>query len=250
MDFLGKTVLVTGGASGIGQACARRFAAAGAQVVVADIADVAGDPAFTAGYVQCDAGDAGSLAALVATVLDQFGGIDVCVCAAGIGAASVPYWALDAEDFDRVMAVNLKGPFELGKLVGKHMADTGRRGAIVHVSSVGGRLAVESQAAYCISKAGLDMLTKVMSIALAPHGIRVNGVGPGPVETAMTARLASHPELLQRVLARTPMGRMGSAEEIAGTVFFLAGEDAGFITGQTIYADGGRTVLNYTMDSL
>jgi NAD(P)-dependent dehydrogenase (short-subunit alcohol dehydrogenase family) len=247
MDYHDKTVLVTGGARGIGLACARRFAAAGARVVIADLLDAPDDPAFAAGYVQCDAGDAGAVAALVRTVLDRFGGIDVCVCAAGISGSSLPYWDLAAGQFDRVLAVNLKGPFELGKLVGKHMADTGRRGAIVHVSSVGGRLAVELQAAYCISKAGLDMLTKVMSIALAPHGIRVNGVGPGPVDTAMTAGLASHPDMLEKVMARTPLGRLGSVDEIAGTVYFLAGEDAGFITGQTIYADGGRTVLNYVM---
>jgi NAD(P)-dependent dehydrogenase (short-subunit alcohol dehydrogenase family) len=103
------------------------------------------------------------------------------------------------------------------------------------------------QSAYCVSKAGLDMLTKVMATALAPYGIRVNGVGPGPVDTEMIAILKQHPALMAQILARTPLGRFGTAEEIAGTAFFLAGADAGFITGQTVYADGGRLALNYMM---
>jgi NAD(P)-dependent dehydrogenase (short-subunit alcohol dehydrogenase family) len=247
-----RVVLVTGGARGIGLACARRFAGAGAQVVIADLQDEeqarARNPLdFCAGYVQADAGDADQMRALAAGVIERFGSIDVCVCAAGIGGAALPYWDLPDEEFDRVLAVNLRGPFVLGKAVGRHMRETGRTGAIVHISSVGGTLGVDRQSAYCVSKAGLDMLTKVMATALAPYGIRVNGVAPGPVETEMTAVLQQQPALMDQILGRTPLGRFGSAEEIAGTVFWLAGPDAGFVTGQTVFADGGRLALNYTM---
>ena len=246
--FEHQTVLVTGGARGIGLACARRFAAAGANVVIADLQDVGDNElGFAAAYVQADACDAAQMRALAAQVIERFGGIDVCVCAAGMGGPALPYWELADDDFDRVLGVNLRGPFVLGKAVGKHMQDTGRKGSIIHISSVGGQLGVDMQSAYCVSKAGLDMLTKVMATALAPCGIRVNGVGPGPVDTQMTAILKQHPALMAQMLARTPLGRFGTAEEIAGTVFFLAGADAGFITGQTVYVDGGRLALNYMM---
>ncbi|RJF92745.1 SDR family oxidoreductase [Noviherbaspirillum saxi] len=252
MSFLDKVVLITGGARGIGHACASRFAQAGARVVIVDLLDEesarnGNDLSFACGYVQADAGNADAMRALVKTVLDSVGGIDICVCAAGIGGPPSAYWDLDDDDFDRVLAVNLRGPFVLGKLVGRHMRETRRKGSIIHVSSVGGKLAVDMQAAYCISKAGLDMLTKVMAVALAPHGIRVNAVGPGPVQTQLTAGLQSQPALLKQVLSRTPLGRFGTVEEIAGTVIFLAGPDAGFMTGQTVYADGGRLALNYMM---
>lgn len=252
LPFDGQTVLVTGGARGIGLACARRFAQAGANVVVADVMPEArarelGDLGFAAAYVEADAGSAVDMGALVDTVLARWGGIDACICAAGIGGPPAAYWDLADEDFDKVMAINLRGPFVLGKRVGLHMLQTGRKGAIIHVSSVGGTLAVDKQAAYCVSKAALDMLTKVMAVALAPHGIRVNAVGPGPVATDMTAGLQQHPAILEQIMQRTPLGRFGTAEEIAGTVFFLAGPDAGFITGQTVYADGGRLALNYMM---
>jgi NAD(P)-dependent dehydrogenase (short-subunit alcohol dehydrogenase family) len=251
-SYQGRVVLVTGGARGIGLACARRFADAGAVAVIADLQAEADAHArnplgFAAAYVQADAGDAQQMRSLAAHVIERFGGIDVCVCAAGIGGAALPYWELPDEEFDRVLAINLRGPFVLGKAVGRHMRETGRSGAIVHISSVGGTLGVDRQSAYCVSKAGLDMLTKVMATALAPHGIRVNGVAPGPIDTEMTAVLQRQPALMDQVLSRTPLGRFGSVEEIAGTVFWLAGPDAGFVTGQTVFADGGRLALNYVM---
>ncbi|MDX9741745.1 MAG: SDR family oxidoreductase [Gammaproteobacteria bacterium] len=251
-SYPGRTVLVSGGAQGIGLACARRFAAAGATVVIADLLDEAlarshSNIDFAAAYIQSDAGMPEAVRTLVDTVVARFGGIDACICAAGMSGPNLPFWELTDLDFDRVLGVNLKGPFMLGKLIGKHMIDTGRRGSIIHISSVGGQLAVDTQSAYCVSKAGLDMLTKVMAVALAPHGIRVNAVAPGPVDTGMTAGLQRQPGLMKQVLSRTPLGRFGTVEEMAGTAFFLAGTDAGFITGQTIYADGGRLALNYLM---
>ena len=125
------------------------------------------------------------------------------------------------------------------------MIAAGRKGTVIHISSVGAVLAVADTPAYCVSKAGLGMLTKTMALALAPHGIRVNAIGPGPTVTPMTGALPD--EAVARMLLRTPLGRFGEAEEMAGVAAFLAGPDASYITGQTIYADGCRLALNYTM---
>ena len=144
--------------------------------------------------------------------------------------------------------MNLHGPFTLGKLVAKHMIETKRKGSIVHVSSVG-MLAVPSQiGGTSISKAALNMLTKNMAVALAPYGIRVNAVAPGPVMTDMMKDLVASPERYQYLMSRTPLGRLADPEEIAGTIAFMASADAGYITGQILYADGGRLPLNYTAE--
>lgn len=254
-EFEDKSVLITGGTRGIGLACARRFAGAGARVLIGDILDEAGEAAaaqlrsegMAVEFVHVDAADGEQIKAFVAAASERHGGIDIAVCAAGISGPSAEFFDLDEADFDRVLGVNLRGPFLLGKAVAKHMMDSGRCGSIIHVSSVGAVLGVPQQAAYCVSKAGLAMLTKEMAISLAPHGIRVNAVGPGPIATDLTAPLQANPAALEMVLSRTPLGRFGTADEIAGTVAFLAGADAGFITGQTVYADGGRLALNYMM---
>jgi len=135
----------------------------------------------------------------------------------------------------------------MGKAVARRMVEAQRPGVIIHISSVGAVLGVPESYAYCVSKAGLGMLTKTMALALAKHGVRVNAIGPGPTESPMTAHL---PEAVRKMmLSRTPLGRFGQAEEMAGVAAFLASDDASYITGQTIYADGGRLALNYVADS-
>lgn len=254
----GKVALVTGAASGIGLAVARRLAAEGACVVLSDVQEALGQSATEllhsagaeAAFVTADSGEPQDLARLVEQTLATFGGIDICVPCAGVAHVPMPFHQLDIAIYQRVMQVNLNGPFLLGQMVAQHMIATKRRGSIVHVSSVGGQLAVPEVPAYCISKAGLDMLTKVMAVTLAPHGIRVNGVAPGATQTPLTAARHGSEQASAMMRSRTPLGRYAEADEMAAPVAFLASDDSSYITGQTICADGGRTVLNYTMNAV
>jgi NAD(P)-dependent dehydrogenase (short-subunit alcohol dehydrogenase family) len=154
-------------------------------------------------------------------------------------------------DFDRVLNVNLKGSFLLGQAVARHIVarvkDGGKPGAIVNMSSVNAVFAIANQVPYSVSKGGVNQLTKVMALSLAPYGIRVNAIGPGSIMTEMLASVNADPAAKNRILSRTPMGRIGEPAEIAAIAAFLASDDASYITGQTIYADGGRLPLNYTV---
>jgi glucose 1-dehydrogenase len=155
---------------------------------------------------------------------------------------------LKEEDFDRVLAVNLKGIFLAGQAAARQMVKQGGGGAIVNMSSVNAVLAIPNQVPYVVSKGGINQLTKVMALALAPHRIRVNAIGPGTIltELARTAVLGNK-EAERKILSRTPLGRMGDPDEVANVAVFLASDDASYVTGQTIYPDGGRLALNYTV---
>jgi NAD(P)-dependent dehydrogenase (short-subunit alcohol dehydrogenase family) len=252
-----KVVVVTGAARGIGKAIARRFLEEGARVVAADI-DADGGSALVAElgaigavrFVACDVGDAASVANLVASAITAFGEIDVLVNNAAILAA-VDFLDLAEADFDRVLRVNLKGAFLCGQAVARHMVERvkagGTAGAIVNLSSVNAVFAIANQVPYSVSKGGINQLTKVMALSLAPHGIRVNAIGPGSIMTEMLAAVMDDDAARKRILSRTPLGRIGDPAEIAAIAVFLASEQASYITGQTIYADGGRLPLNYTV---
>jgi NAD(P)-dependent dehydrogenase (short-subunit alcohol dehydrogenase family) len=252
-----KVVVVTGAARGIGKAIARRFLEEGARVVAADI-DADGGSALVAElgaigavrFVACDVGDAASVANLVASAIAAFGEIDVLVNNAAILAA-VDFLDLAEADFDRVLRVNLKGAFLCGQAVARHMVERvkagGTAGAIVNLSSVNAVFAIANQVPYSVSKGGINQLTKVMALSLAPHGIRVNAIGPGSIMTEMLAAVMDDDAARKRILSRTPLGRIGDPAEIAAIAVFLASEQASYITGQTIYADGGRLPLNYTV---
>jgi glucose 1-dehydrogenase len=155
------------------------------------------------------------------------------------------------EDFDRVLNVNLKGSFLTGQAVARTMVEKvkngGRPGTIVNMSSVNAVFAIANQVPYSVSKGGINQLTKVMALSLAPYGIRVNAIGPGSIMTEMLASVNADPAARNRILSRTPLGRIGEPSEIAAVAAFLASDDASYITGQTIYADGGRMPLNYTV---
>ena len=251
-----KVAIVTGGARGIGYAIARRFLEEGARVVIADIDDetgarvaeelkVHGDVRF----VECDVGERLDVRNMVAATIDAFGDIDVLVNDA---ATLVQADFLDVEeaDFDRVLRVNLKGAFLCGQAVARHMVERieagAGPGAIVNMSSVNAVFAIANQVPYSVSKGGINQLTKVMALGLARYGIRVNAIGPGSINTEMLESVMADPEGRRRILSRTPMGRIGEPREIAAVAAFLASDEASYITGQTIYADGGRLPLNYT----
>lgn len=245
----GRVCIVTGGAQGIGEACVRRFAREGALVVIADVEDAKGQALATelqASYVHCDVGDKSQVDALVQHTVALHGHIDVLVSNAGIFKAADFLDVLEA-DFDAVLRVNLKGSFLVGQAVAREMSKNGS-GAIVNMSSVNGVLAIPNIASYNVSKGGINQLTRVMALALADKGIRVNAVAPGTIATELAARaVLTSDAAKQKIMSRTPLKRLGTPEEIADVVAFLASDAASYMTGEIVVVDGGRLALNYTV---
>jgi NAD(P)-dependent dehydrogenase (short-subunit alcohol dehydrogenase family) len=239
----GKVVAVTGAASGIGRATAVAFAAAGARVVVSDV--VAGGLDETAALIrdaghECDAvivdvAKRADVDRLVAVCLEQ-GGLDVMVANAGV-SLDRPFLDVTEQDLDATFAVNLKGVFFCGQAAARAMIDVGRGGSIVNVASIYGEAAAEGCSVYCASKGGVRMLTKVMALELGPHGIRVNAVAPGFIRTAMNPM--DDPEEERRIAETVPTGRVGTPDDIADVVVWLASDEARYVDGQTLFVDGG-----------
>ena len=248
----GRVCLVTGGAQGIGEACARRFARENAKVVIADIDDQRGAAlASELGglYVRCDVGDKAQVDALVAQTVAAHGRIDVLVNNAGIFRAA-DFLEITEADFDAVLRINLKGAFLVGQAVAREMAKAGDngKGSIINMSSVNGVLAIPTIASYNVSKGGINQLTRVMALALADKGIRVNAVAPGTIATELAARaVLTSDDAQARIMSRTPMKRLGQPSEIADAVAYLASDAASYITGEIVVVDGGRMTLNYTV---
>jgi NAD(P)-dependent dehydrogenase (short-subunit alcohol dehydrogenase family) len=250
-----RVALVTGAAQGIGLACAQAFAREGAQVFITDVNEDAGrrevlrlrSEGFPVSFAACDVSRRDQVESAIQAAVNEFGRIDVLVANAGIVHAA-EFLDLKEEDFDRVIAVNLKGIFLAGQAAARQMVKQGEGGAIINMSSVNAVLAIPNQVPYVVSKGAINQLTKVMALALAPHHIRVNAIGPGTILTdlARTAVLGNK-EAERKILSRTPLGRMGDPDEIAKVAVFLASDDASYMTGQTVYADGGRLALNYTV---
>ena len=245
----GRVAIVTGGAQGIGEACARRFAREAAQVVIADVADARGQALagqLGARYVHCDVGDKAQVDALVTQVVQAHGRIDVLVNNAGIFRAA-DFLDVTEADFDAVLRVNLKGAFLMGQAVARVMARAGK-GAIVNMSSVNSVLAIPNIASYNVSKGGINQLTRAMALALADQGVRVNAVGPGTIATELAAQaVLTSDEAKNKIMMRTPLKRLGEPAEIADVVAFLASDAASYITGEIVMVDGGRLALNYTV---
>ncbi len=244
-----RVCIVTGGAQGIGEACIRRFARENARVVIADIDDVRGAAlaAEVGGlYVHCDVGDKAQVDALVAHTIAAHGCIDVLVNNAGIFKAA-DFLDVTEADFDAVLRINLKGPFLVGQAVAREMAKKGS-GSIINMSSVNGVLAIPTIASYNVSKGGINQLTRVMALALADKGIRVNAVAPGTIATELAAKaVLTSDEAKAKIMSRIPMKRLGQPSEIADTVAYLASDAASYITGEIVVVDGGRMTLNYTV---
>ncbi|HZY17924.1 MAG TPA: SDR family oxidoreductase [Ramlibacter sp.] len=245
----GRICIVTGGAQGIGEACARRFAREGALPVIADVDAVRGQAlAGELGglFVACDVGDKAQVDALVARVVREHGRIDVLVNNAGIFKAA-DFLDVTEADFDAVLRVNLKGSFLAGQAVARVMAAAGR-GAIVNMSSVNAVLAIPSIASYNVSKGGINQLTRAMALALADRGVRVNAVAPGTIATELAAQaVLTSEDARRRIMSRTPMKRLGEPAEIADAVAWLASDAASYVTGEIVVVDGGRMALNYTV---
>ena len=252
MQLKDKVALITGAAQGIGLACAEAFAREGAKVMLADLDEAKVGAAArkigtSAASVACDVSKKAAVDAAVAATVATFGRLDILVANAGIVHAA-EFLEVQEADFDRVLGVNLKGAFLAGQAAARQMVKQGGGGAIINMSSVNAVLAIPNQVPYVVSKGAINQLTKVMSVALAKEGIRVNGIGPGTIltELARTAVLGN-PEAERKILSRTPLGRMGEPAEIAQVAVFLASDAASYLTGQTIYPDGGRLALNYTV---
>lgn len=254
MRLKDKVAVVTGAAAGIGLACAEAFAREGAKVVLSDINSERGEAAAQqvrdqggeARFVACDVGDKAQVDKLIEATVAAYGGVDIAVANAGIVHAC-DFLDLAEEDFDRVLRVNLKGVFLTGQAAARQMAKQGRGGTIINMSSVNAVLAIPAITPYVVAKGGVNQLTKSMALSLVDKGIRVNGIGPGSIRTEVFAAVANDPEKMKGILSRTPMGRVGETSEIASVAVFLASEDSSYITGQTIYPDGGRMALNYTV---
>ena len=236
------------------------------KAVIADISEDAGQKAISdldsyAGnviFIQTDISDRLEVHNLVAETLSIFGNIDLLVNNAGI-AVKGGLLDLSEEDFANVLSVNLYGSFMAAKMVAKHMVeeienleDRSRLNqkpfSIVNMSSINDRVVIQNYLSYVVSKGALQQLTKAMALELAPYGIRVNAIGPGSVKTDMLSGVNSDEEAMKILISRTPLGRPAMPDEIASVAAFLASDDASYITGETIYVDGGRLALNYVMD--
>ncbi len=241
--------LVTGGAQGIGYACGEALKEDGYDVILSDVnAEVLAEAAAKLGAtaIPCDMGDVAAITAMFDQIEAEHGPVEALVNNAGV-AMPGDFLSYDLEAFEKVIDINLRGVFVATQRAARKMVDEGIEGAIVNMSSINAQVAIPAIPAYCASKGGVMQLTKVAALALAPKNIRVNAVGPGSIDTAMMAGVNANPEAFKMAMSRTPMGRAGSAREIGDVVAFLCSKKASYITGETIYVDGGRLGLNYVM---
>jgi NAD(P)-dependent dehydrogenase (short-subunit alcohol dehydrogenase family) len=234
--------IVTGGARGLGLGIATRFAAEGARVVIADVAEKsAAEAARSLGvdHLGCDVTDRSSVQTMVDTVVAKHGRLDVMVANAGI-AGGAPFLELTDERWDDVIAVNLRGVFLCDQIAGRQFVQQGDgRGAIINTASILSARANPTTAAYSASKAGVVSLTHSAAAALGPYGVRVNAIGPGYIETQMTAGIRADPAMARSVRDATAVGRFGVPSDIGDAAVFLASDEAAYITGHVLYVDGG-----------
>lgn len=246
--FAGKVVLVTGAASGIGREAALAFGREGARVVVSDISEeagvgVVGEISSSGGeamFVRADVSKAGDVESLVGQTVEAYGGLDIAHNNAGIGGAYAPTEDYPEDEFDRVIAVNLKSVWLCMKYEIPAMLERGG-GAIVNTSSAAGLVGLAYNTAYTAAKHGVVGLTRAASQEYAKRGIRINAVCPGFVETPLVAEALEDFASKEALVRAHPVGRLGEANEVAGAVLWLASEGASFVTGTTVSVDGGLT---------
>jgi NAD(P)-dependent dehydrogenase (short-subunit alcohol dehydrogenase family) len=248
----GQTALITGAAAGIGAAIATMFVAQGAQVLMVDLnerdgAALAKELGPSAQFMAADVTAPDIAATAVARCVAAFGKLDTLVNNAGI-ILTRNVLDLTVAEFEKVIAVNLTAGFSFAQAAARQMKQQGHGGTIINMSSVNALLAIPDQLPYAVSKGGVGQLTRVLAIALVEYGIRVNAIGPGTIGTELARNAVLNSEAArQKVMSRTPMGRLGEPAEVASVAVFLASAASSYITGQTIYVDGGRLPLNYTV---
>jgi len=247
----GKIALVTGAARGIGLAIAQRYVKEGARVMLVDIDAEALVPVAKSLGMPCAVGDVSrktDVDRVFKQTEEEIGDLDVAVSSAGAHNKLVPFIDIEEEEFDRIIRINLKSQFLCGQAAARLMIKQGNSGSIINMSSINARIAIPTLTPYAVAKAGSTQLTNVMAISLGEYGIRVNAIAPGTVlDDAGKKKILGNEFLRNRILSRTPLGRTGEPEEIAGVAVFLATDDSSYITGQTIYTDGGRMGLNLTI---
>ena len=239
--FEGRVILVTGGARGIGEAIVRRAVAEGARAIVADLGEPEVPLADTR-YVQCDVSDRAAVEALFGSIRDEEGGLDILVNNAGIQRVGLTE-TFDPDVWETVIQTHLMGTFHCSSFAIRAMRARGA-GSIVTIASVAGLIALPGRGPYSAAKAAMMSLSRVMAVEVAELRIRVNAVAPGSTRTALVEQGITDGSIrLEAILSEIPMGRMATPDEIAGTVLFLASDDAAYITGQTIVVDGGWSIL-------
>ncbi len=252
MKLTGKVALVTGSSQGIGQAIAIRLAQEGASVVInyrshpegaeetlAKVKAAGGQCHPVDGFtVQADTGMVADVQRMVAESIKHFGKLDILVNNAGI-EKNADFWKVTEADYDAVMNVNLKGVFFATQAFVKQLMATKQPGKVINISSVHEELPFPHFAAYCASKGGLKMLTRNLAIELAPHGITINNVAPGAIATPINTKLLHSPEKLNALLHNIPLKRLGQPEDVASIVAFLAASESDYMTGTTLFVDGG-----------
>jgi NAD(P)-dependent dehydrogenase (short-subunit alcohol dehydrogenase family) len=245
----GKVALITGGSTGIGKAIALRFAREGAKVAVTGrertaLEDTTREIVEQGGeviYIQGDVSLSQDVRSMVDRTLERWGAIDILVNNAGI-CNPAPFLDLKEEEWDRHMAINLKGTFLAGQFVAREMVHRGIKGSIINMSSVNGLAAESDQAHYNATKGGINLLTMSMALELAPYGIRVNALCPGFIETRLTRPLINDPERIGPYLKTIPMGRVGQPEDIADVALFMASDESRYMTGHCLVVDGGQLI--------
>jgi len=258
MSIKGKVAIVTGAAQGVGRACVEHFVAEGANVVLADVNEELGEQLVTelavdeAKFVTCNVTERLDVRNLVAHTIETFGSIDILINSARL-VDNIPFLELTEEQFEKVILANLKGTFLVSQVVASRMVEQikkgGAPGNIVNMSSIHAVYGASDHVAYSASKGGINQLTKSMAIALARYSIRVNAIAPGSINTPSLEPIAPDGMTLQSLMTRTPLGRLGEPGEIASIASFLASESASYVTGEIIYADGGRLALNGNMSN-
>ena len=257
----GKVAVITGGASGIGLACAKRYAAEGAEIFISDIGAQRLTGAaeeiqqVTNGQVRwCEADVCfeEQISELMQQAVDAFGRIDTVVAAAGVSGAQYvsgadnesldhPLLEQPLADWERVLKINLTGVMLTDRLAARHMLNSGG-GTIVNIASTAARVALPGAVDYCVSKAGVAMLTHAFAMEMVEHNVRVNAIGPGFIATPMTQGLADTDEGMEQMVGMTPMGRLGTTLEMANTALYLACDESSYTTGTTLYPNGGMYV--------